>query len=246
MRWQTPLLALACTLVACSEQSEPAHLRLIDLVHRSDHLIAHLCREGNGHCTDLSLRSGQVTRTLDLRSGRYRFEIRSPSHPRPQLQFTYGLGSGEYYGLALYGIDAPPIKASAATRIWRVFGGIEQPRTMSEELTRRMISMRPESPSEPAKIRIVNLAPGTSSFSARVDMGSGAVSLGPVAYGALSAPATVDRPRGRLSLMVQGSAFPLASRDMKFPPGSNSVIYISGLNGSHPQLVTDRRSARTP
>lgn len=118
------LAALCVLLLPASAAAAPAQLRLINLVQQTDTVHVRLCREADDACRTVSLVADAAGDTLSLQAGRYRFEVRVHGHVASH--FRYGLGDGESYGLALYGVYMLPMHQSWLIRVKTALGGSDR------------------------------------------------------------------------------------------------------------------------
>ena len=232
------LIAAPVLLLGSCGGSEPSHLRFINLVERADAVAARMC-DARDRCRSIRLVEGAISRVLTVPPGTYSFAVSVAG--REVSTFRYGIGSGEHYGLALYGIADPPVRKSRSTTLRRLLGGSDQAFPAGEQLAHRMVTMRPGQRDDPARARLANFSPGAVKIGGSIVSGITRVSLSPVAYGAVSDAVKVGRPDAVVRLNFRSSPFALVKRRATFPAGSMSVIYVGGLDEGTPRIVRDMR-----
>jgi hypothetical protein len=234
------LAALCILLLPASATAAPAQLRLINLVQQTDTVKVRLCREADNACRTVSLVAGAVGDTLSLQAGLYRFEVRVHGHVASS--FRYGLGDGESYGLALYGVYMPPMHKSWLTRVETMLGGSDRRQVNGYQLSHRMVTMQPGNPSDPAILRIANMAPGSAQVSGHFKSGQQSVALAAVPYADVGDRVRINQRYGRLWLRLSGSPMALVTLQLNLPPGSNTMAYLVSADPNHASIVTDQRS----
>ena len=234
------LAALCVLLLPASAAAAPAQLRLINLVHQTDTVHVRLCREADDACRTVALVADAAGDTLSLQAGRYRFEVRVHGHVASN--FRYGLGNGESYGLALYGVYMPPMHQSWLTRAKTALGGSDRRQVNGYQLSHRMVTMRPGTPSDPAILRIANMAPGSVQVSGHFKSGQQSAALGAVPYADVGDRVRINQRDGLLGLRLPGSPQALVTRQLHLPPGSNTMAYLVSADADHAIIVIDQRS----
>ena len=165
LRWTIPACAFAVT--ACVTP-EPSHLRLINLVEGARGVTVRLCGRSDG-CRTMAMARDTMTPVFAVRPGAYDIAVLIDGEMVDR--FTYGIGNGDHYGLVLYGIAATPIHVGWSTRIARLLGGSDRPRTLHGQLAHRMVMMHPGDAAAHATVRLANLAPGLTTVSGAIATG---------------------------------------------------------------------------
>jgi hypothetical protein len=236
------LMALALMPAAHAAQSDRStHLRIANLVQRTDSISLRLCRQTDDACRTLSLTADSLTPVPDLTPGRYRFELRTADHA--VTSFTYGIAADRYYGLALFGVHMKSQHHSLWMRLRVALGGIDVREVNGYRILPHMTMMRPGQDTDPAVVRLANMAPGSTTLSGRVRTESGVSSLGSVRYGDIGSPVPLDHTDGTLEISFAGDKFPLLSRKISLAHGSNTVVYVGALRQGHPLVLLDTRTS---
>lgn len=251
MKYTLARLNVACAglLMACAwmpaahaaQSDTSAHLRIANLVQRTDSISLRLCRQTDDACQTLSLAADSLTPVLDLTPGRYRFELRTADHA--VTSFTYGIAAHRHYGLALYGVRMKSQQHGLWMRLRVALGGIDVREVNGYRILPHMTMMRPGKDSDPAVVRLANMAPGSTTLSGRVRTRSGVSSLGSVRYGSIGSRIPLDHTDGTLEISFAGDTFPLLSRKISLAQGSNTVVYVGALRQGHPLVLLDTRTS---
>lgn len=237
-RW----LGVALVLVTAPQAwagPAPARLRVVNLVQRTGSIKLAVCRAADGTCRRMTLASDSVSDTLMLAPDRYRFKLTLDG--RLASRFTYGVGGGEAYALVLHGAWMPPVRTGWWARLKAVLGGMDARRPRRLRLAHDMVTMRPGKPSDPARVRIANMVPGSRPLAARIEIGTHTVTLPGQPYAGISDSKRFKGGTGRLVERFGANSHALDARDMNFPPGSNTLIYFARLHGARPEIVIDQR-----
>ncbi len=232
-------LAAACTQ---ARQPVPGRLRVANLVQGTASIALDVCRARTDTCQHQSVQRGQLGPALSLAPARYRITLHA--HDRTLSTFTVGVGAGENYSLALYGAALPGTTAPGPwSRIKRALGGSDARRVDDYRLTHRLVTLHPGRASDPARLRLANLAPGTTAFAAQIRAGDQQLDIPAVRYGAIGDPVAIAHAETVIRLRWPGRDASLAHQRLHLPGGSSAVAYVAALDDGSARLLVD---ARTP
>lgn len=153
--WQTAAFAKA-----------PAQIRVGQFISEANLTVQIQAQSGNGEAVVLSdLPYRQISAYQALPAGRYRLTVRSADHTL--LTATYGLGGGDRYTLALFGIlpeQAETNPHTFMTQLKYIFGGVDAHSVNGYLPQMRLLSDNVSSQSDAPQVRLVHLAPGIVSL----------------------------------------------------------------------------------
>lgn len=221
---------------------KPAHLRLINLVDGSPQISVELCAQSSGDCRSLDIVADGMSNMLDVAPAVYRFTV---THADGKTEpFTYGVAPGHDYGLAIYGLSSAKDEPTLFARAKRFLGGLEIRAVNGFRVWHRMTTMAPGKPDDPATIRMANFSVGTVALQAVIETGDGTHPVGTASYGGTAGPLRMTAEPGSIGLMPDGSDLVVAKTPLKFPGGSNTMIYAAGMADGQLRIVIDQRTGR--
>lgn len=207
----------------------PAQVRVGQFMPNAELMVQWQPQSGGQATTLSNLTFKQISGYQSLPAGRYTLTV----HVENQvlLRSTYGLGAGDRYTLALYGI----LPASPATnphtpmaRLKRIFGGAEAPIVNDYLPQMALLHDRVSSQTDAPRVRLVHLAAGIAPIRVEIKGGANPLLSRHLAYPRSGEAESVAGSARALAIAIHGGAAAIAPQPLSLSPQTLTDIFVVG------------------
>lgn len=208
----------------------PAQLRVGQFIPNAKLTVQLQSQSGSQTATTLSnLTFKQISKYQSLSPGRYTLTVQTEN--QVLLRSTYGLGAGDRYTLALFGILPEQTATNPHTfmaQLKRIFGGAEAHIVNDYLPQMRLLHDKVSRQTNAPQVRLVHLAPGIVPLKIEIQGSAKTVLSKQLAYPRASEAEAIAGAARELAIVIHGGAAEIEPQRLALDPQTSTDIFAVG------------------